>query len=359
MVKEASSFEKSVEMPSSFLEPSIVFDEREGVKGPAIKNTVAPYNFRPMHTKTRPKPSVLQSKISHCVQIQPKLNDSDSIIACSISDFSENKDHSICRSSRNERNQLEKKPSEDEFIFQQTSSKQSPKEEEEKVPAKKKKGQGSKVNLKDYMTQVDQNADFKNLISSTKTDKKHRKRRPKDSKHLSRSNEHGSTGGAESSLEHSAVEEMQSQNSNLIHDPTQEPIRGQDLVSQEMLNLIEEAQEQEKDPVKERSHLIQTLQGILFAMSLPDVPEEELEEKRVMLPPPNEPHKTKVIIFDLDETLVHCMEDFDPNEVDYVLPIEFPDQTIDAGLNIRPYAFECLREVNKFFQVVVFTASHP
>lgn len=53
------------------------------------------------------------------------------------------------------------------------------------------------------------------------------------------------------------------------------------------------------------------------------------------------------------------MEDFDPREVDHVLTIEFPnDERVDAGLNIRPYAIECLKEANKYFQVVVFTASH-
>ena len=29
-----------------------------------------------------------------------------------------------------------------------------------------------------------------------------------------------------------------------------------------------------------------------------------------------------------------------------------------AGINIRPFMYECLREANKYFQVIVFTASH-
>lgn len=80
---------------------------------------------------------------------------------------------------------------------------------------------------------------------------------------------------------------------------------------------------------------------------------------KVYLPPPDDPTKSKVVVFDLDETLVHCIEDFDPNEVDHVLTIEFPNnELVDAGLNVRPYAIECLKEANKYFQVVVFTASH-
>ena len=31
---------------------------------------------------------------------------------------------------------------------------------------------------------------------------------------------------------------------------------------------------------------------------------------------------------------------------------------MDAGINIRPYAIECLKAANEHFQVVVFTASH-
>jgi len=30
----------------------------------------------------------------------------------------------------------------------------------------------------------------------------------------------------------------------------------------------------------------------------------------------------------------------------------------EAGIDVRPYAIECLREASKFFQIVVFTASH-
>jgi CTD small phosphatase-like protein 2 len=37
----------------------------------------------------------------------------------------------------------------------------------------------------------------------------------------------------------------------------------------------------------------------------------------------------------------------------------FPNgETVEAGINVRPYAIECLKEANKKYQVVVFTASH-
>jgi CTD small phosphatase-like protein 2 len=31
---------------------------------------------------------------------------------------------------------------------------------------------------------------------------------------------------------------------------------------------------------------------------------------------------------------------------------------VNAGVNIRPYIYDCLEEAIKYFQVVVFTASH-
>lgn len=44
---------------------------------------------------------------------------------------------------------------------------------------------------------------------------------------------------------------------------------------------------------------------------------------------------------------------------DTVLKINFPNgEVVEAGINVRPYAIECLREANKKYQVAVFTASH-
>ena len=42
-----------------------------------------------------------------------------------------------------------------------------------------------------------------------------------------------------------------------------------------------------------------------------------------------------------------------------VLPIQFPSgESIEAGINVRPYAIECLQELSKYFEIIVFTASH-
>ena len=55
---------------------------------------------------------------------------------------------------------------------------------------------------------------------------------------------------------------------------------------------------------------------------------------------------------------MHCCDDLTANP-DVVLPVTFPSgEIVNAGINIRPYAKQCLEETNKAFEVMVFTASH-
>ena len=65
---------------------------------------------------------------------------------------------------------------------------------------------------------------------------------------------------------------------------------------------------------------------------------------------PQSKHK-KTIIFDLDETLVHCVETSENEQVDIEISIKFRDEedSIVAGINIRPGVRECLQEANKYF----------
>ena len=65
----------------------------------------------------------------------------------------------------------------------------------------------------------------------------------------------------------------------------------------------------------------------------------------------------KTLIFDLDETLVHCS-----NEImigsDIVMPIRLPDGILSSlCVKVRPFAKECLIEASRHFEVIVFTAS--
>ncbi len=76
--------------------------------------------------------------------------------------------------------------------------------------------------------------------------------------------------------------------------------------------------------------------------------------------PFTKPGIKKTIIFDLDETLAHCVRQENPsNPPDIHLNINLMSgKTHRAGFNIRPFTKDCLEMVNQYFEVVVFTASH-
>lgn len=67
------------------------------------------------------------------------------------------------------------------------------------------------------------------------------------------------------------------------------------------------------------------------------------------------------MIFDLDETLVHCTyhdsDDSKPTDVTLPIPMD-GGGSVEAGFNIRPFCNEMLEFANKYFEVIVFTASH-
>ena len=88
-------------------------------------------------------------------------------------------------------------------------------------------------------------------------------------------------------------------------------------------------------------------------------PFESIKHLLVNLPEPNHPSKTKTVVFDLDETLIHCVDDVETENPDVIIPIKFSEEpeAVLAGINIRPFARECLEAANEHFQVVVFTAS--
>jgi Dullard-like phosphatase family protein len=65
----------------------------------------------------------------------------------------------------------------------------------------------------------------------------------------------------------------------------------------------------------------------------------------------------KIVVFDLDETLVHC-ETKAINKCEIVIKLNSSSTEITKlGLNIRPYLRESLLEIKKYFMIFVFTAS--
>jgi CTD small phosphatase-like protein 2 len=91
--------------------------------------------------------------------------------------------------------------------------------------------------------------------------------------------------------------------------------------------------------------------------NLREVDPFELEKKRVNLPRRKGYENKKTVVFDLDETLVHCSED--PTRAHVTVQITFPTgEVVNAGVNVRPFARDCLISANRDFEVIVFTASH-
>jgi Dullard-like phosphatase family protein len=106
-----------------------------------------------------------------------------------------------------------------------------------------------------------------------------------------------------------------------------------------------------------KDHLFQTFQAMKFIRTLPQPEAHEIEAKKLWLPKRKGYEEKRTIVFDLDETLVHCVEN--PAQGDFEINIQFgTGQTMKAGVNIRPFAREVLAAANRDFEVMIFTASH-
>ena len=77
-----------------------------------------------------------------------------------------------------------------------------------------------------------------------------------------------------------------------------------------------------------RKHLYQTFKGLKLARNLPPAEPIQLQAKRVVLMKPPGKYRPKTAVFDLDETLVHCLDRSETAVPDVVLPIRFPNGDI-------------------------------
>jgi CTD small phosphatase-like protein 2 len=106
-----------------------------------------------------------------------------------------------------------------------------------------------------------------------------------------------------------------------------------------------------------KEHLFQTFQAMRFIQNISPYDEANLLKKTIYLAKrPGYQHR-KTVVFDLDETLVHCCDN--PAEAQVPITVPFPTgEFVEAGINIRPYAREVLMSASQDFEVIVFTASH-
>jgi len=73
------------------------------------------------------------------------------------------------------------------------------------------------------------------------------------------------------------------------------------------------------------------------------------------LPPKNKPLKT--LILDLDETLVHSSFKNFPFTPDLLLKIPLDKNIYFVNVLVRPYVYEFLNEMSKYYELIIFTAS--
>ncbi len=106
--------------------------------------------------------------------------------------------------------------------------------------------------------------------------------------------------------------------------------------------------------------LVHIYQSINFLQNL-EIPEESILERQIEVHF-KKPHITKMLLLDLDETLVHCVKKPNPQRPPHVkVDITTPNGNVikDVGFNIRPKCKELLEAANKYYEVCVFTASTP
>ena len=54
--------------------------------------------------------------------------------------------------------------------------------------------------------------------------------------------------------------------------------------------------------------------------------------------------RKKTLLLDMDETLIHCVDDIETESPQHIIDIHFEDdEIVPAGINIRPFAYECLK----------------
>lgn len=157
---------------------------------------------------------------------------------------------------------------------------------------------------------------------------------------------HNAQSASHSTLPKSSVMTLQSTNSfaNLsLHSRKS---------SNDITQVVTQVSKPERRENQYKEHLFTTFQALKFVKGLPPADFQEIAQKTIWLPATTR----KTVIFDLDETLVHCVQD--PNQAEAAIPVTFPTgETVIVGLNVRPYARECLAAVSSCCEVVVFTAS--
>ena len=98
-------------------------------------------------------------------------------------------------------------------------------------------------------------------------------------------------------------------------------------------------------------------------LDLEQIDRNEIKEKINFNFPKSEQYK-KIALFDLDETLVHCIGEINSNEnkkkkYQNIIEVTLPSKKkVKIGINIRPYWKDALNLIKEKYNIIIFTASH-
>ena len=79
---------------------------------------------------------------------------------------------------------------------------------------------------------------------------------------------------------------------------------------------------------------------------------------------PKEESYKKIVLFDLDETLAHCIGEIkgdmsNKKKYKHIVDVTLPSKKkTKIGVNIRPHWEETMKLIKKYYQIVIYTASH-
>lgn len=108
-------------------------------------------------------------------------------------------------------------------------------------------------------------------------------------------------------------------------------------------------------------HLAQTIQSLLYLQQV--TPKSIILQGQSATIPLGVADDLPVLIYDLDETLVHCFDVTDQS-IKHLAPgymVQIKDgagEIVRAGVNLRPFALECLRQTASRYLIGIFTASN-
>ena len=118
----------------------------------------------------------------------------------------------------------------------------------------------------------------------------------------------------------------------------------------------------QEDGVKNlnQEHYQSILNTVMHLHLLEQYKQDYLNLPQIELPKPWKRSQELLLILDIDETMIHTIDERDPPNMRGQYKIQIPDlgssERQDIWLNVRPHLEECLDELTENFQIIAFTA---